>query len=134
MKELMNKKTGLSFLVTFLMGVFVHLTALTNRIFTADEYAKTILAWNNEVAVGRILLPFFQITTSTKYNVNSVCGIIALAFLAAAVELIFWIFNVEKTITKVIVAAVLVMSPCAFSTMAYPSSSTAYFMALFWHF
>lgn len=126
-----NKGHVLSIALTFFMGVLVHLMALTNRIFTADDYARVVLGWTEQVSVGRILFPFFQIVSSSKYNINSVAGLVALLFLSGVVELIICIFGVKETISKVIIASIVVMSPCAFSTMVYPSCSTSYFIAFF---
>ena len=113
------------------MGIVVHLMACTNRIFTADDYGRMIIYGNEEFSLGRLLLSSFQIISTTKYNINAVSGVVSILFLSATVELILAIFEVKKKISQVLIAAIIITSPCAFSTMVFPCASSAYFIAFF---
>ena len=130
-KKYLEKKNVMSFCISFFMGLVVHLMVLSNRIFTADDYTRAVLGWDEQISVGRILFPLFQITSSSKYNINAVSGVVALLFLAAVIEQIFSIFDIKNLSTKMVISAVIMTSPCTFSTLVFPSCSTSYFLSFF---
>lgn len=120
-----NKKV---FLITVLMGIIIHLFALTNKLIHPDELAF-LFTKGNSLILGRWLLDITSYVFP-NFSMPTFNGIMALILLALSSCLISNILEIKHDFNKILVGLILMTFPTITCTLTYMFTVHSYMLSL----
>ena len=123
------KHSKAAFLSAFLVGLFVHLYMLTNKLPNHDDIAGMFTSIDF-LAYGRWLSRFFT-QINTDLSMPWVNGMIALIFLAFSAVLVVRMLHIQKGLYAALTGAVMACTPFMANTFTYMSGADVFLIAVF---
>ena len=111
------------------VGLIAHIYKLTNWLPNWDSLVFRYDA-QNMLAIGRWFLPVVS-APSSYYDLPFINGLLAIVFFALGAVCICRMFKVQKTVTAVLIGAVVVSFPSVTSVLTYNYVADAYAFSFF---
>lgn len=126
-----TKEKRIIFLVTFMMGMLIHLSLYTNQLLVEDGYWHygAFLSKGWEVSLGRFGLPFVDLFRGTV--VSSVLSTtLSCVIMAFASVFLTETLKVKKLYVKVLISLLLIVTPTFSLTLMYAYTADSYMIAM----
>ena len=122
------KKWKLAFIATVLIGILVHIFAITN-ILPNHDGINNIFATQDNVRLGRWFLKY-ACGISSYYTLPSLISIISIGILGIVSALLVELFQVKKKLNIILLSAIVVTYPTIASAFSYMFTADGYMIAL----
>lgn len=128
-KEKIGKESFLTFVATFVIGLFTHMPALVSDIPNHDGLASMYFD-QNMITSGRW---FLQVACgiSSYFSLPWLIGILALIYLAVGASLLCRLLKIKSTVCSVLIGGMMVTFPVLASNFAYVFTMDGYMLGLF---
>lgn len=125
----LDKKIKLAFLVTFAMGLLIHIYKFTNALPGHDSLYNYYDS-QKTVRTGRWLLKIIC-GMSSYFTLPWINGILALVFIALTAAIITDIFKMKNPVLIILAGGILVSHPSMPETFLYDFLTDGYMLAMF---
>lgn len=126
--EKIERKWILAFLTAFIFGLLVHFYRLANFLITWDS-VYNFHASQNKPELGRIFLSV-ACGISSFYDIQWISGLLSIIYLSLITVLMVIFFALEKKLTIVLTAMMVMSFPVVASTFAYMYTADGYFLGM----
>lgn len=132
-KEYWKQPEIWALVVSFLVGLFIHLFGLVNILNNHDDIWNQPMGYGAGITSGRWMLSILGIVSQKLgfgYNLPTVNGVLFLIFIAISAGIVISVLQIRSRVSASLVGAILAVFPSVTSVMFYKFTTVYYGIAV----